>query len=108
MTTYSHVTVTEAELPPPGPRWGWCATAGTYDGAPDAGRGSAIGWGPTPEDAIADLKEQLNLCATPGCLADGVDSGPIPWMHCQQHADDAAADALAARVDAAHDAGMER
>lgn len=37
----------------------WCAVTEDYDGAPDAGR-QFIGNGRTEEEAIADLKEQLD------------------------------------------------
>tara|TARA_R110000868_G_scaffold389539_1_gene658797 strand:- start:50 stop:271 length:222 start_codon:yes stop_codon:yes gene_type:complete len=30
-----------------------------YDGAPDAGRAGAMGWGKTEAEAVADLIEQL-------------------------------------------------
>jgi hypothetical protein len=30
----------------------------TYDGAPDAGRAGAMGWGKSEQDAIADLLDQ--------------------------------------------------
>lgn len=42
----------------------WSAITEDYDGAPDAGR-QFIGHGRTEEEAIADLKEQLDDEATP-------------------------------------------
>jgi len=45
------------------PSWEWIAVDDdTYDGAPDAGpRARAIGYGATEAEAIADLKEQLDV-----------------------------------------------
>lgn len=50
---------TEFVYPPIGIRTSdWCAyDDDTYDGAPDSH--CPIGWGPTEEAAIADLKEQI-------------------------------------------------
>jgi hypothetical protein len=38
----------------------WTAVLDSYDGAPDAkGPNSLVGWGRSEQEAIADLKEQL-------------------------------------------------
>lgn len=56
--------ITHFEYPPiPVRNFDWCAVTEDYDGAPDAGP-QCIGHGRTEEEAIADLKEQLDE-ATP-------------------------------------------
>lgn len=46
--------------PVPSRRFDWSATLGTYDGAPDSPNRHQIGYGATEQEAIEDLKAQLD------------------------------------------------
>lgn len=55
----------------------------TYDGAPDAGRAGAMGWGKTEQGAIDDLAEQLGAESPTAAIRDflmAVDRGYLGAM----------------------------
>lgn len=60
----------------------------SYDGGPDSKTRSQVGWGISPQAAIDDLKEQLELCTTVDCTAEAVGDEKYEWDYCAQCAEE--------------------